>query len=1029
MRNQRLLVLFASLIIAGCECQRPNTFGISGEVLWEWETAAGTQGDTKAFVDFPGTTMGARRDETLFVRNVGRAAFTMTDFAKLMGAATTLNLTVEPSAAFEVHWDPTVTLSPTERTQVVVSFTPPLTEGMGSVDYESDLELRPQGAAAAPLTLRGKAIAGQCDVPAVIDFGSVPLRSTLSSDVDVRNDSAAAVRVTASGVTGAPVGIFTVSGLQMGNALTVAANSEAKLTITFQPSESGDFNGQMNVKRGESCPERVVQLKGRGVNSCLTWKAEPPDDAMGLGLHFGSVAPSAVGTGRVVFSNSCSIAAELSGLRTSDPVFVITAAQPGDLTTLVVPAATRDPAGTWTNGTATTELEFRPVVLGPRLGQLQASTSLSSQPGVAVSLKGFGGGPRIEVRPSPVFAIGRIGFSPGSMPGTSAQRNLRVANVGNRPATPDPRTNLKLGALGTGTTYYEVRAINGTDDELCVGDWDAATASCPHTLSPTLYNPAIGIEASVTAALQLPVRVIPATAGLKEWEITIFSNDIVTPEVKVRITAEAIVAPPCNYTVSPTNLPFGLMTVPEVKDLSFTLTNLGTQPSELCYFNGIDLAPGSDAIFSIVSNPIDLTLAAGQSTTITVRAQPTTQPSGGAPTVSGAVTFNVSTPGAPQAQVQLTATLVPACVTITPQPMVFNDTQLECGSPERPLVITNTCSTSVTLNSTVLTDAAVAPTGSGSCTTAAGCPQFALTSAPPGGAILPGASRTVLVRFRPYVSGAASGVLTITMQQGTQTVPYNIPLNANGIPRTMATCGVTAVCPPPMTVNANSTVTLAPTIMAPGAVTCAWSASMRPTTSNGTFSAPTSCTSTNYFADVVGTHVVSFNVSDGLGGTSQCTTPITVTANGDLWIELTWNRPNDMDLHLLHPNAGPASSSTSWFNTTWDCDYVNTNPNWTAGLQSDPSLDRDDITGQGPENTRINTPVQNLNYTIGVHVYSYAAAAPVTSTLKLYCGGQLVTTQTRTMSVVKDMWVVGTVRFQTGVPCVFTANNTVVNVP
>ena len=56
MRNQRLLVLFASLILAGCECQRPNTFGISGEVLWEWETAAGTQGDTKAFVDFPGTT-------------------------------------------------------------------------------------------------------------------------------------------------------------------------------------------------------------------------------------------------------------------------------------------------------------------------------------------------------------------------------------------------------------------------------------------------------------------------------------------------------------------------------------------------------------------------------------------------------------------------------------------------------------------------------------------------------------------------------------------------------------------------------------------------------------------------------------------------------------------------------------------------------------------------------------------------------------------------------------------------------------
>lgn len=867
-------------------------------------------------------------------------------------------------------------------------------------------------------------------MPAEIDFGSVPLRTTLTSDISLRNDGAAPVKVVAGGVTGAPVGIFNLSGLDMNGTLTVSPNTAPNLTVAFTPSEPGDFSGQFQVRRADSCPQRTVVLKGRGVNSCITWKAEPMEDPpVGEKLHFGAVQPTTTGPGKVTFANACSVVAELSNLHTTDPVFAITAAAPGDLTTLVIPASTRDAAaGTWADGTAVTMLEFRPAVLGVKLGTLQASTSLSSQPGVAVSLKGFGGGPRIEVRPSPLFAIGRVGFTPGSTPATLVQRALRVANVGNRPTPPDPRANLYLGAAGMGPTYFEVRAINGTDAEICVGDYDAATGGCPGTLSAALYDPTVGIEASATAALNLPVRIIPATAGLKEWEVTIYSNDVLTPEVKVRITAEALAGPPCNYTVSPTTLSYGVMDVPQVKDLSFTLTNLGTTPSEVCYFNGIGLSPTTHATFTIPSNPIDLTLAAGASASVSVRAQPLMTPTT-VTQVNGQVQFNVSTPGAPQASVQLEATLAPSCLTVSPAPLTFPDTQLECGSPERALIIANTCANSVTLNSVALTDAALAPSGAGTCATPGGCPQYAITSGPPPGVILPGASRTVLVRFRPYLVGPQTGTITVTTQQGAQVVPFNVGLVAEGIPRTQATCGVQVSCPAPMTVNANSTVTLAPTIMAPGAVSCAWSASMRPATSNGTFSAPSSCVSTTYFADVVGTHVVSFNVSDGLGGTAQCTTPITVTANGDLWIELTWNRPNDVDLHLLHPNAGSPTTSSSWFSTLWDCDYVNTNPTWGTNPQSDPSLDRDDITGQGPENTRINTPVQGLNYAIGVHMYSYAAASPVTSTLKVYCGGQLMTTQTRTMSVVKDMWVVGSVRFQAGVPCVFTPTNTVINVP
>ena len=71
-----------------------------------------------------------------------------------------------------------------------------------------------------------------------------------------------------------------------------------------------------------------------------------------------------------------------------------------------------------------------------------------------------------------------------------------------------------------------------------------------------------------------------------------------------------------------------------------------------------------------------------------------------------------------------------------------------------------------------------------------------------------------------------------------------------------------------------------------------------------------------------------------------------------------------------------------------------------------------------------------LDYTVGVHMYSYAAApSPVTSTLKVYCGGQLVTTQTRSMNRVRDMWLVGTIRFGSVSPCAFTPINTVIAGP
>jgi hypothetical protein len=246
-------------------------------------------------------------------------------------------------------------------------------------------------------------------------------------------------------------------------------------------------------------------------------------------------------------------------------------------------------------------------------------------------------------------------------------------------------------------------------------------------------------------------------------------------------------------------------------------------------------------------------------------------------------------------------------------------------------------------------------------------------------------------------------------------------------------CGPTTTCPANQSVNPNTTVALSATAVSPAGrpLTCAWSVVSRPATSSGTFTNGTSCTGgTSYFADVVGTHVVRFTTTDSLGLQAHCDVTLTVNALGDLWVELTWNVANDMDLHMIHPSAGGSHVAGSWTGT-YDAYFANRTPSWdVAGITDDPSLDRDDISGTGPENTRINVPSTSHSYTIGVHMYSWVASpTPVVATVKVYCGGLLKQTLTRSVSTNKQMWVVGSVSFSSATACTFTPDGFTLNVP
>ncbi len=1030
------IALALSALLWGCQCQQ-SISSSQGEVAYVMDQAGMPAVASAGVYEFPATAMGASSMLNVVVRNLGRGTLTLESATFAEGDGVKVGAQGPAEAPFALDFTQ-LDVRPTEDVQLAARFSPPVTNDR-SKQYEVKLRVVAANAgsdtAITDLTLRGLASSSECEVPTLIDFGAVAIGSREQRSYPFGNPSAKVSHGDVGGIQGDAA--FTLDPMTPQGGYDLEPFAEATLGVHFAPREAREYSGTIVVRRSQTCPVVTVRLRGAGVASCLTWTVEPADGMDTTRANFGFLVPGRSKPGTVRFSNVCGAALTLNPLMTTDPVFAISRADPMVLDRLTVPAGMRADVA-FTAGTAELGLEFRPTANGAKTGELRATVSNGTM--VRVPLRGGGGGPDIDVRPAMGLNFGRVPYFANTTPAPYAERRLTIANVGVRPPPPDTTANLYLGLTDGGTATWTVRGVAGSNPaELCVGEWDTTNQRCTNAPRTSVggYDPNLGIEAVASAALIVPVRLTPTSVGMKQWEIVIHSNDFDEADVVVPVRADVQVLPPCNFDVTPTTLDFGLVSANQTRELSARVRNLGTAPTELCYFSGFELAQGTDPAFSLPSTNVDpLELGPGAEAFVKVRSATTAQ-MGAVSTLRGELRFNVSSPTTPVQVVQLRATAAPGCLSVTPSELDFGRTEQDCFSPERYVTIYNTCAQAVTINALRMPAASVVPNGTGSCTQSGGCPEFVLTTVPTNlvGPLLPGASRTIGLKYRPYDLGADTGSLALNVTQAGAAVDYVVPLRGQGdVPESMGVCGLGAVCPAPQTTGPNATVTLTPSAMSgSGGVNCQWTVLSRPATANGAFGSPNSCTSTTYFADVVGTHTLRFTVTDARGRMTSCDTTVTVLPRGDFWVELTWDRNNDMDLHLLHPNAGPNNVPASWARAPWDCYFSNLTPSWdNGGTADDPSLDRDDITGRGPENMRINTPSTAHPYTIGVRMYSWTASPnPVTSTVKIYCGGQLVATEVRTLAQLKAMWIVGTVSYSgsSSAPCTFTQSGQVINVP
>lgn len=806
----RLSVALALLgvVATGCEgCRGRPTSQNYGEARFIYTDATGAQvADDNGLYDFGATAMGTSLSLKLTVQNVGLGNLVIQSFARQSGDPAKVGPFVDdPSPIFTVAFPESVTLASGESRDFELTFAPPVQEGVTQAAYLTTLvmtsgQVEP-GREQSIVTLKGIAVSGECALPDRLDFGAVARGDTTTRAIDFLNQRTEDTHGFVGDVeTAQAAGIFTVLPESPHGEFLLPAMRARSVQLTFRPTETRRYEATIKLRRADGCPVKPVRLVGQGVDAVISWTP--------ASLDFGYAPPGLSREGLITFSSLSLSPVTLSQLRATEStgadVFSVIETDSSDLTKLSIPAATRDANDELVAGQATVRVRFAPLVLAPRQGFLSASTDFPSQAQINVPLRGVGGGPDIEVHPSPTLEFGRIAYFPNANPLVHASRIITVQNVGTRPQVADPQANLKLGQPtgpgSYGAPYWDITPGPGSDrSEICVGVYDTLNQRCSDAL-PTVgagaYDPVQGLEAGVAGQLRIPVRVMPHGLGERSFTVTFYSNDPDEPQTVITVHALAVDVPPCDLEVSPIALQFGVVAPPAIRDLGFTLRNRKTAPGEFCLLTGLELLPeagtptGFPPVFQLPndftspSQPLnEYELQPGETKQIRVRAWPQGLLPPLPVRVTGAVGFNVADLVDPERQLTLTATIATACLTISPSALDFGTVKAVCSSPDRQFELYNSCATDIVVNGGEISAAGGERPGDAHCPGTTPCPEFIATQSPPANTTLTSGTTTPIsfaVKYHPINLGPDTGSFTVHVTQSGQPVDYVVPLTGAG---------------------------------------------------------------------------------------------------------------------------------------------------------------------------------------------------------------------------------------------------------
>ncbi len=188
--------------------------------------------------------------------------------------------------------------------------------------------------------------------------------------------------------------------------------------------------------------------------------------------------------------------------------------------------------------------------------------------------------------------------------------------------------------------------------------------------------------------------------------------------------------------------------------------------------------------------------------------------------------------------------------------------------------------------------------------------------------------------------------------------------------------------------------------------------------------------------NVAGIYTFRLEVWDDAGVRScePAEVQVLVVPDEAIHVELLWNTPADpdqtdegdeagadVDLHFTHPFAVGEDLDGDgvpepYFSSPFDCFFMQPEPDWPVynDAADDPSLDRDDLDGAGPENINMDHPHDGLTYRVGVHYWDDHGFGDSYATVRVYIHSVLVFERQDVLLVERDLWDVATIAWPSG---------------
>lgn len=583
-----------------------------------------------------------------------------------------------------------------------------------------------------------------------VDFGDVQITRVSKRNLVIKNEGEAAFTiVSVKPLEGDAARYFQFDVNALKN-ITVAPASERKLSVSFSPEAVQSYEATVEITIARSDKPLTVKLKGQGVTSALT--ILPPE------VDFKFVKINTMDERQIKLTNNSDVDAAVT-LVAGDQSVLCSEQDPGAPQPFCVEANLTDKHSLHlAAGQSTTLLaRFKPDSPVEYYGSFDVQVCDDQACLSTITFKGTGVESGLACLPAKL-AFGAVNPNQNL---TLPVRCKNIANesIAIQSWRLNERSTSKAFTIEQSRSFainpgdqaeiavtYSPTSISNDTGELIIENSDAevripivGSGGGPDiqvfpnqlnfglvaTIAPALRTVTIqnlGLEAlniqslsldnpvfSVTAgdsrdplepgeSRELTVQFQPTEKGKLRAQLTIHSNDADEPEKTIRLTGEGVELPPCQFTVEPSTLNFGGVTIGRTGNRGVNIRNTATKvdgQEQRCLVTSARIAPGSPSEFKLTGGEIvSKFIDPGASLTIPASFTPT-----GARTFTGALEFSISSDTRPNNTIPMNGEGADATLLISPDQLLFGTMGIGCSSNQRNVSVYNMGSQPALINS------------------------------------------------------------------------------------------------------------------------------------------------------------------------------------------------------------------------------------------------------------------------------------------------------------------------------------------